>query len=349
MNIKQLFVAFISVVAFVACSSDDMQEAQNSERYPIRLTNNLTGLRADVTRASGSYADGFTAGNVFWVWADMTDEGESNPLYQVKEYISSWNLTVSSMDASTFDAVTTHTFPVYNKLSFYAMHGNFTSTLTAEATSFPSLLTHIVKSDQKSDNDFQASDLVYAIKPDVAPQADVVPLHFYHLLSKVEVALKAGNRVNATDLTQGETEVTVTLVGTKTRVQFRPSKSVASTINTEAGRLSMLTAVDETVQPITMSTVTTDNFNNGTCASAIVVPQTVNGHFVCLSYQNHTTYFDVTNLELKSGYRYRFNLTVDRIGDSFIVTPNLTITPWEDEVVKSADLDTLTGSSNISN
>ena len=330
-NIKQLLAATICVMAFAACSSDEVQTGKNGERYPIRLSNNLMELDADDTRASGSYEHGFLSGSVFWVWADMTDEGESNPAYRVKEFISAWHLTVNSLNENTFDVITTHTFPVYNKLSFYATHGNFTNTLVEETSNFPALLTHVVRTDQKSDNDFLASDLVYAIKPDVVPQSEVVPLEFHHLLSKVEVALKAGNGITEEEMKEvTDTKVTVTLVGTKTRVQFRPSKTVAETIGTEAGRKSMLTVVEDSEAPITLSTVTTTDFTNGICASAIVVPQTVNGHFVCINYMGYNTYYDVNNLELKSGYRYRFNLTVNRIGGEYVISP-VSVAAWSSE------------------
>ena len=330
-NIKQLFVATICMMAFAACSSDDAQTGQRGEGYPIRLSHNLASLNADVTRATGSYTHGFLSGSVFWVWADMTDEGESNPAYRIKEYVSAWNLTVNSLNENTFDAVTKHTFPVYNKLSIYALHGNFANTITEESSTFPELLNHIVKTNQKSDNDFLASDLVYAIKPDVVPQSEVVPLEFHHLLSKVEVALKPGNGITAEEIKEvNDTKVTVTLVGTKTRVSFRPSKTVAETIGTEAGRKSMLTIVEDSEAPITLSTVTTDDFTNGVCAAAIVVPQTVNGHFVCINYMGYDTYYDVKNLELKSGYRYRFNLTINRVGGEYVISP-VSVAEWSSE------------------
>ena len=330
-NIKQLLSVLICVMTFAACSSDEVQTGKSGERYPIRLSNNLVEQDADATRASGSYTHGFLSGSVFWVWADMNDEGESNPAYRIKEYISAWNLTVNSLNENTFDAIEKHSFPVYNKLSIYALHGNFTNTIVAETSPFPGTLLHMVRPDQKSDNDFLLSDLVYAIKPNVVPQSEVVPLEFHHLLSKVEVVLKPGNGITAAEMKEvEETKVTVTLVGTKTKVLFRPSKDVASTIGTEAGRKSMLTVVEDSEAPITLSTVTTDDFTNGVCASAIVVPQTVNGHFVCLNYMGYNTYYDVNNLELKSGYRYRFNLTVNRIGGEYVISP-VTVAEWSSE------------------
>ena len=344
MNIKHLFVASAALLAMAACSSDDRQAPGEQTQYPIRLSNNLVAP-GDATRATGNYAAGFIAGSEFWVWADMTDEGESDVRFRIKEFIPAWKLTVNAADASTFDTETTQTFPVYNKLSFYAMHGNFSSTFTAGQSSFPGVLTHSVMTTQQSDGDYLASDLVYAVKADVTPTASVVPLEFYHMLTKIEVALKAGNQMTEAALkTVDDTKVTVSILGTKTQVQFRPSKSTDHVPSTLEGRAYMLTIPEAAVaQPITLSTVTTDDFTDGTCAAAIVVPQTVDGRFIRLSYMGHDTYYSVSNLELKSGYRYRFNLTVDRIGEEFFVTPSLTVSPWGADTDVPADLKNITG------
>lgn len=333
MNIKNLLIGSAALLSLAACSNDDEQPV-SAPQYEIHLMSDMT--EHETTRATGSYTNGFLPGTEFYVWADMTDEGEEDPLYRVKEYISSWPLTVNSDDYTHFDSQYTKLFPVYNKLSFYAMHGNFgENVITANASTFPGLLTHNVKTDQKEDLDYLASDLVYATKADVVPQADSIALHFYHLLSKVEVVLMPGNQMDENDLKNvASTKVTVSLVNTKTAVEFRPKKSEGKKPDTEADRISMLTPIGSTKE-ITMSTTTTDDFSSATCAAAIVVPQTVNGRFIKLSYQNRDTYYSVNNLELRSGYRYRFNLTVDRIGTTYTITKidNQTsiMQPWDNQ------------------
>lgn len=346
MNTNYFIIAAATLLSFAACSNDDEQTAVSSQQYEIRLANNLTQLTADVTRASGSYTNGFLTGAEFYAWVDMIDEGESNPLFQTKEFVKAWHLTVNATDNSIFDCETTQHFPVYNKVSFYAFHGNFSNTITANATTFPGLLTHSVQTTQTGDDDYLSSDLVYAAETEVQPQAAAVTLPFQHMLSKIEVALMAGNQMTDSQIKEvTTTKVTVSIIGTKTQVEFRPSKSADPT--TLAGRNAMLTVVDNSVQTITLSTVTTSNFSAATCAAAIVVPQTVDGQFIKLSYMGHDTYYSVDNLELLSGYRYRFNFVVDRIGETFVVTPSLTVTPWGDEQVVNADLNTLTNTSAL--
>ena len=44
----------------------------------------------------------------------------------------------------------------------------------------------------------------------------------------------------------------------------------------------------------------------------------------------YNTYYDVNNLELKSGYRYRFNLTVNRIGGEYVISP-VSVAEWSSE------------------
>ena len=347
MNTKYFIIAAATFLSFAACSSDEQQlDVVSAQQYEIRLANNLTQLTADVTRASGSYTNGFLTGAEFYAWVDMIDEGESNPLFQTKEFVKAWHLTVNATDNSVFDTETTQHFPVYNKVSFYAFHGNFSETITPDATTFPGLLTHRVQTAQTGDDDYLSSDLVYAAETEVQPQAAAITLPFQHMLSKIEVALMAGNQMSDAQIKEvTSTKVTVSIIGTKTQVEFRPSKSADPT--TLAGRNAMLTVVDNSVQTITLSTVTTADFSAATCAAAIVVPQTVDGQFIKLSYMGHDTYYSVDNLELLSGYRYRFNFVVDRIGETFVVTPSLTVTPWGAEEVVNADLNTLISTSSL--
>ena len=51
-----------------------------------------------------------------------------------------------------------------------------------------------------------------------------------------------------------------------------------------------------------------------------------------------TTYYTLTEpLRLESGKRYRFKLYLDRIGDTYTIVPDLTVTPWGEEQVVPTD------------
>ena len=332
-NIKQtILLASAALLTLAACSTDDRQTGPQAGQLPINFTATVDGT--DITRAASTTS---LKGYTFYVWADMVD----NKTSVVTTYLNAWEQNVDGSGNILHDQ---KLFPVYNTLDFYAFFGNFEETIYGGSTLWPASALHVsVNPTQITQDEYQRCDLLYAVNTGVTPTSDPVDLHFYHLLSKVEVALKVGNKMTSDDiLNQDATKVTVSILGTKLEATFQPSKT--ATLTTEAGRRAMLTVPESAEpQPITMETVTTDDFENGTCAAAIVVPQTVNGQFIRLSYQGHDTYYSVNNLELKSGYRYRFNLTVDRIGETYVVTPDLSVNPWGADTEVSADLKNITG------
>lgn len=330
---KSIYLATLVALlpSLAACSSGD-EDTATDLRHEIRFTSNLTVLNDEaVTRAYGNYST-YIAGQKFWVWADMYDAGEN----VTTSYFNAWQLTVSSV-TTKFNTNYTKMFPAYNKLSFYTLHGNFSEDISEDTeeetgTAWPTLLTHTVKTSQITDADYQQSDLVYAINTNVMPTADPVNLVFQHLMAQVEVALVPGNGLTMDELISegADTKATVTLLGLKTKVELRPDKT--ATINDYEGRELMLSNASEP-EDITIQTVPTDDISKALCGAAVVVPQTVSGRFICINYLGYNTYVNVSNLRLKSGYRYRFNVTVDRIGGEYSLTP-VTVAQWTDEATK---------------
>jgi len=328
-----LAVAVLAISALAACSNSgeesSKQQKQEASRYEIRFTSNLTQLDTDATRAAGNFTS-YTSGQVFWVWADMHDDLEN----ETTSYFNAWQLTIST-NTSKFTTNSIKMFPAYNKVSFYTVHGNFSEDFEEEqgenlGTPWPEVLTHTVKKDQVATADYQESDLVYAINRNMQPSADPVTLEFKHLLAQVEVALIPGNGLMASDLTSSlsDARATVELLTVKTKVEFRPSKEAE--MDTYTKRELMLSNISK-VDTITIATVPTGDPATPTCGAAIVVPQTVDGKFIRINYLGHDTFVSVNNLRLKSGFRYRFNITVDRIGGEYSITP-VVVAEWtEDE------------------
>ena len=325
-----LAAAALALLTLAACSGSD-DSPQDAQRHEIRFTSSLAAPADAQTRAYGNF-DSYAMAQKFFVWADMYDAMEN----VTTSYFNAWELTVSSV-TSSFSTTSTKMFPAYNSLSFYTLHGNFSEDISeANETAWPSLLTHTVKTTQVTDADFQVSDLVYAINRNVTPTPAPVNLQFRHLLSQVEVALIAGNGLTADELISesGNTKATVTLLGVKTRVQLRPDKTAQlDDLDDDTRRYTyretMLSNADE-VDDITLQTVPTDDISKPLCGAAVVVPQQVNGKFICINYLGYNTYVKVSNLSLKSGYRYRFNVTVDRIGGEYSLTP-VSVAEWTDE------------------
>lgn len=152
---------------------------------------------------------------------------------------------------------------------------------------FPASVSHEVKADQTTKTAYAASDLLYSTKRNVAPTASNVTLTFYHLLSKVEVVLKRGNGA--------------------------PDPNPAT--------------------PITIPTMVTTDFNatNLQYAEAIVVPQelTAGTVFIRVKLADNTNFvYKIPAgdaLELQSGKRYIYKITVDYYG----LTLETNIKNWE--------------------
>ena len=341
-----LAAAVVALSALSACGNSgeepakhqQQQQALDAPRYEIRFTSNLTSPETDITRASGNFTT-YTMGQEFWVWSDMYDDTEK----ETSSYFNAWQLTVSSIN-SKFVTNSAKSFPAYNWLHFYTIHGNFSETFEEEdlandnpGTEWPTVLYHSVKKEQLKDADYQESDLVYAINRNMKPSSEPVNLEFKHLLSQVEVALVAGKGLTVEELSNSHSAArpTVELLDVKTKVEFRPTKDAEMDSYTK--RELLLSNASE-VDTISMSAVATDDVSKPTCGAAVVVPQIVNGNFIRISYLGFNTYVKVNNLRLKSGYRYRFNVTIDRLGGTHEFSP-VTVETWGASTNKSLWLD----------
>ena len=344
-----MIAACTALMALQACSSDEADSPQQDNRLPIRFENSFAA-EGDITRGNGNYSQ-FGSGQVVYVWADMIDEGEELPEDQIKTYFPAWQLTVDPIDVTKFKYNKTQLFPAYNALNFYALHGNFGDAV-AEDTDYPTgMLTHTVEPDQTDDTNLMVSDLAVAILNSVTPRATAVALPFQHMLSKIEVAIKAGNGITAAELLSGAgTKVTVSLVGLNNQVKLKVGKlkDYDTDLTTLDGRAARLEAVstEKNLRPeVKLETVITSDFSN--CGAAIVPPQAVDdGKLVKLNYQDHDIYYSVSGLTLLSGYRYRFNLTLHRIGENYIIEPSLTVNAWGNESVEEMDFNHLSSTTN---
>ena len=158
-------------------------------------------------------------------------------------------------------------------INLYAIHGNFGSGVEKDVTEFPDQdnpVVHSVETDQTTGGNYEKSDLLYATKHGIGKTKDAIALEFYHMLSKMEIAIRPGDGLTKENL-EG---ATVKIVNTKTQVEFVPAKVGDLSA---ANRGDMLSATG-TAQDITLPTVSVENDGNEFTSAdnygeAIVVPQ----------------------------------------------------------------------------
>ena len=283
-------------LAMTGCSNDENEEMDNWNGE-IRLSSGV----AVQTRAN-TQAEQIQSGETVYAWVDKATTGES--------YINAWTLTAQGNGSFTGSR---KYYPTDGStLDFYAMHGNFvSSTFTENETEFPEFMfIHSVTDDQSGAENYAKSDLLYAVTKGVTRSSSAVNLEFYHMLSKVEVALKSGD--GKPDLTGA----TVTIEGTKLNARFFARKD--KNMSERHDRADMIVA-EGSPTPIKIRTaITEDNFGTNTqYAEAVLVPQKIEEvTFIKVKLQNDATFsYKIDGpLWLESGMKYTYKITVNQSG-----------------------------------
>lgn len=324
----KLFMTMAAATMILAGCSNDENEVADSWNGEIRLTSGVT-----VQTRSNTQATQIQEGETVYVWADKTS---STP-----NYIKAWTLTADGSNGFK-DNSTPQYYPTDgSNLDFYALHGNFASdAFTENTTVFPTTaIVHSVEADQSGADmgAYAKSDLLYAVQKNVARSKDAVELTFYHMLSKVEVALKSGD--GNPDLE----DAVVTILGTKLKADFTPNKSATITEQVARADMIAITGDDNNATPITIRTKTTDNFDTNTeYGEAVVLPkQTIsqNTPFIQVKLSNDAVFtykIPAGGLTLESGKKYTYKITVNQTG----LTVTSKIENWtSEEKVGDAEMD----------
>lgn len=200
--------------------------ACQSEEVPIGTDNAVdiqSPIRIGETR-SGS-GNSFATTDEIWVWVGKGGDDD---------FAKAWHLTTT--DGYNFSGTTRYWPEDGSKLSFKAVHGNFTPSPTENTTAWSGLtLTHSVADNQTDDAARAKSDLLYAEASDVASGTDV-NLQFKHLLAKITFVMVRGEGL---DITEDQLkEATVTFTGAKTTTTFTAS-SLTTTATGSAATITM--------------------------------------------------------------------------------------------------------------
>ncbi|MBO5508540.1 MAG: fimbrillin family protein [Bacteroides sp.] len=320
----KLFMTMTAAMMILAGCSNDENEITDNWNGEIRLTSGVTAQTRSNTQATQ-----IQEGETVYVWADKASS--------TADYIKAWKLTAGSSNDFTG---TSQYYPTDgSNLDFYALHGNFApGAFTEENTAFPtSAIVHSVEADQSGTEAYAKSDLLYAVQKNVPRSKNAVELTFYHMLSKVEVALKSGNG------NPNLTGAAVTILGTKLKADFTPNKSATITEQVARADMIAITGDNNNATPITIRTETTDNFDTNTeYGEAVVLPkQTIsqNTPFIQVKLSNDAVFtykIPAGGLTLESGKKYTYKITVNQTG----LTVTSKIENWtSEEKVGDAEMD----------
>ncbi len=287
---KYLYFALALVMS--ACNNTD-ELGYGAKDSEIRLTSNVVASRAN-TQAT-QIADGESV----YVWLE-NETGDKS--------VGAWKLTAGGNGELTGE--TQKYFPDGTEnLKSYAIHAN---TTIEDDTALPSEVIHTVIADQKTTDNYIKSDLLYSIKDEVKKGVENT-LKFYHMLSKLEVKLIAGEGYTAEELKAFE----VSILNTNLNAKLTIDKT-----KTESDVLETTVVAEGDKTPISINAFTDDY------AEAIIVPQTIAaGDFIKFKSGEKELIYKLDNKKVfEAGKKYKYEVTIKRSGIS-VTTSEVT---WTD-------------------
>lgn len=310
MKINKLFLGLATIAAavfsFSSCSSEDVESTNVPQKAnQIRLTTNVALTRSvSQTLQESQIASGIHVGA--FVTTTGTTDFLTNATNNDLTADGNGNLTVATGKEMYFPAAANV------NIYAYAPYNSNWNTLGEQ--------TFTVQTDQSSDANTNASDLLYVKSADVVSTENVVALQFAHKLSKVNI-----NIVNKSTIVLED--AVVSILGTKTSAK----------INLSTGELSANN--DAESAEITAATLGATDLT----ASAILVPQEIAaGHFVKIvtsadknSAASTTLYADLAAAKTLAGnHKYNYQVTITGTPEIPHVTLTLggtTVGAWESE------------------
>jgi len=313
---KQARLSLIVSLLWVlcACSSDDTSLTE--ERVPIRLTASSVNV---TTRATGSLQDTQIAeGENVYAWVDEVD-GSNN-------YLKAWTLTATTTADASHDGYyqlsgSTQYYPASRKnLNLYAVHGNFTETLTEGTTDRPATLTHTVMTDQSTAANYQKSDLLYASSTGIAYGTEPVPLLFSHRLSRIIIRLVKDPQSTRYDNESKLTGSTLTIGGTIYNVGTFTLASQTFENTTSTSSITLCSGEDlKFYAPANVAT---------TQYCAILLPQTLTDATITITTGASITSSGTFSLDMSDGIGKAYILNVTLSDPGLIVDATKFTEQW---------------------
>ena len=318
-TIKKKYLIFAAAaLTLAACSNDD--ENLNGGPVELRLSSSL-----EVQTRANTQATAIAKDEVVSVWVD--DAGNGTPLYKAYQL---------KADGANGLSGTPMYFPqTGNDVDIYTMHGNFTPTFATDEDFPTESKTFTVASDQSEmGTSYTNSDLLYAVKQDVARTPENVNLTFYHMLSKIEVAVVVGDGAPALAADNAISIGNVITDGT-----FKPAKISETEITDQAARAQMITAGSTSGNIILGQETCTDFSGNVVYNEAVIVPQNMGGKTISFNLASGGVlkYNIPSTTIFESSKKYRYHITM-RLSDLSVAAE---IVDWDDSPVPEDDFATM--------
>ena len=310
MKATKIISACAVLVALASCSNENELSQQSAEDTSIRIQANVGGI---TTRAGSSIQ-----GNQF-------DNTESVNVY-IYEHTTGGQATYTYGNGG--NGLVTCTADGNGNLNpgsiFYPQNGNgidvygvYPTTVTENQSQF----SFEVNTDQSRDENYKASDLMYADCVQNHTKGTPVSLTFQHKLSKVTVELAAGTGFQDADLNSAVVKITNT-------------STKCSILSLNKSGIGTITA-SSTSSDITPITIGIWNSTSKAPMSAIVIPQNVsegNQLFEVALNGISTPYkYKIpaggSNVIFSEGKEYKYKLTVKIDG----IEVKSTITDWDND------------------
>ena len=301
MKQNRLFLGMAGVIAtmamFTACSQDEAESiVPISKNNVISLTSSMQTMRAASELQTDELSTSVKVG-AFGVSGSATvTNGDNN------EY------TVGS--TGTLSATNDMTWPsdASAKVSIYA-YAPYQS-----GWSYNSANVFSVKTDQSSNDNYLASDLLYAKATDQSQTTNAIALNFTHQLSRINVTIKKGDGASA-------------LSGAKVYIT---NTCTATTLNPSTGALA---TTPSTVADILIGTLSAEPTAAGTTLYGITIPQAIAASTKLVKVTTSDKVYvaklgSATTLE--GGKSYNFTATVGTSTEVTLTLGSVTLTGWGD-------------------
>ena len=276
---KNELIIFAAAIALLAgCSKEEGAPA--AERPCIRLS---TGVEAATRATDVAFEEGDNFGLIV-----LSRTSETAPSLDGARYLN------NGLCTQTAEGVEMPTVKYPEKSADFYAYYPYREEFTAGSS-----FTFTVQSDQSAGRNYTNSDLMSAVRQNVAPTADAVELTFSHRLPRLDIELMPGEGFAAADELKG---ATVTAKNVKSSCLFNLSDGSVSEAGTPADltpRGNGAKVTGEAIEPMQL----------------IVVPQTLAaGEILFEIALGDETFFYAPNEELvlDGGKYYRFEIRLNR-------------------------------------